>query len=187
MTLTIRQADKLITGIKSRLAGTTEAVDTVALGIIQNPSDLAGKAPALLNAIAGTKWEKPVVAFFADYLINSIFKRNDQYELGKKRKDVTLKELGADPVRPSVYVSEEQAEKRAATAAKAQKAREAKAEAAKTAEAEQAKEIKELRGQAIDWQLRAELLQEEVTRLKQSVSDLETQLTEAQELLKIAA
>ncbi len=93
-TATITACDKLLAKLTIAANRLPSLINNIALMICENPADLAGRSIKLLDLLEGTRQQKNVLAFFDDYLQNSITKeRGKGYTLGKKRDNFTVPEL----------------------------------------------------------------------------------------------
>jgi hypothetical protein len=159
---------RAIASIARKGADIKATVDSVALSIVHHPADLAGKAPALLNAIADHKaMTKAVAEFFADHLANVLFVRDGKFQLGKVRKDAALLTVrDDDTLTPSTYQSEASKVASEARKAKATATKEANTKTRERQEAADKAEYAELRNARLDLQLQVELLQARVAELE---------------------
>lgn len=100
--------DRLIAGIAKRNTGLLQLADRAAILIIGNPSDLAGRAVSLLDAMTGIKAQRNLLNFFADFLQNEIAeKKGGGFILGKKRQDWVEPALPETGLIPTSYINAE--------------------------------------------------------------------------------
>ncbi len=191
-TTTTATCDRLIAGIVKRNTGLLQLADRAALMIIQNPSDLAGRAIALLDAMTGIRAQKNLRNFFDDFLQNEISeKKTGGFVLGKKRADWVEPQLPETGLTPTSYINQEKAaEQKAARAVKAAETKAAKAADKEKAEESHNKRESELlaRERAFDSRIESATAaaQAAINKAMEETHEAKTELKEENKRLQIA-